>query len=103
MTVQEIPLTSAPQTFQILLGSNYFKLAFQWRDPSPGWVLDIVDSTGNPIVQGIPLVTGVDLLEQFQYLGIGGQLRVQTDTLPDAVPTFANLGVNSHLYFVSFP
>ncbi len=53
-----------------------------WRDaPSMngGYVLDIADANGKPIVQGIPFVTGADLLAQYAYLGIGGQLIVQTD------------------------
>lgn len=66
-----------------------------------GWVLDIADSANNPLVQGIPLVTGCDLLQQFGHLGIGGALWVLTDGDPMAVPTYHNLGSLSHLYFVT--
>jgi len=65
------------------------------------WVLDIADVSSDPIVQGIPLVTGCDLLAQYAYLGIPGQLVVQTDGSPDTMPTYANLGTNSHLYYVA--
>jgi hypothetical protein len=57
----------------------------------------------------MPLITGIDLLSQFEYLGIGKsddtatltQLIVMTYTAgipPDTVPTWDSLGVDSFLY-----
>jgi hypothetical protein len=66
-----------------------------------GWVVDINDRFGAQLVNGIPLVTGCDLLSQYRHLGFSGQLRVQTDDTPDDVPTFANLGEKSHLYWIT--
>jgi hypothetical protein len=100
-TIYEIPLSAAPQSFTAQLAGVSYQLTAQWRNAAEGcWILDIADAAGNPLVQGIPLVTGCDLLAQYRYLGIGGQLRVQTDNDPDAMPTFDNLGNASHLYFV---
>lgn len=97
-SVFEIPLNGQPQRMQITLANVVYQLTVQWRN-SAGWVLDIATLAGTPIVQGIPLVTGTDLLAQYRYLGIGGGLAVSTDADPDAVPTYANLGTASHLYF----
>lgn len=95
----EIPLSPNPQTFTISLSGVDYRLTVQWRNAEgAGWILDIADTSANPIIQGIPLVTGVNLLEQFEYL-ISGVLWVQTTADPDAVPTFDNLGVGSHLYW----
>ena len=55
----------------------------------------------NLLVSGIPLVTGVNLLEQYAHLGFGGGLYVQTTSNPDEVPTFTNLGVDGLLYWVT--
>ncbi len=100
-TTYEIPLSSAPQTFSIILAGISYQLTVRYADaPMGGWLLDIVDQDGNDILCGAPLVTGHDLLEQYAYLGIGGQLIVQTDADPDAVPTFDSLGVESHLFFL---
>lgn len=66
-----------------------------------GWAVDIASSNGSPIVNGIPLVTGCDLLAQYRHLGFAGELRVQTSSDPDAVPTWANLGNQSHLYWIT--
>jgi hypothetical protein len=63
------------------------------------WVLDIADDIGNPILSGIPLVTGANLLSQYGYLGFGGGLYVMTTSDPDAVPTFENLGDDGLLYW----
>lgn len=100
-TPLEIPLTPSAQKFQIALGLLTYTLTLKWVDqPNGGWTLDIGDSDENPIVGGIPLITGADLLEQYKYVGIPGQLIVQTDHDINAVPTYENLGINSHLYFI---
>jgi hypothetical protein len=96
----EIPLTPTPQLFSVQLGTTTYNMTLLWRDdPEQGWVLDIADSQDNPIVSGIPLVTGADLLAQYEYLNFGGQLIVQSDSDPLSVPTFTNLGQTSHLYW----
>lgn len=98
----EIPLSPQAQTFSIPLNAVTYNLTLMWRskDGIGGWVLDIADASNNPLVTGIPLVTGCDLLGQYAYLGFGGGLWVLTDGSPTAVPTYSNLGSLSHLYFV---
>lgn len=103
MNILEIPLVGGPQDMSIPLNGVTYRMTVLWRDAPTmdgGWCVDIADSGGNPIVQGIPLVTGANLLEQYEYLNINGELWVQTDNDIDAVPTFDNLGQASHLYFV---
>lgn len=94
----EIPLSAQSQSLQITLANVVYQLTVQWRNAA-GWILDIASMTGDPIIQGVPLVTGVDLLAQYRYLGIGGSLVVSTDADLDAVPAYENLGTTSHLYF----
>lgn len=100
-TIYEVPLTAEPQRFTIALGGTTYRVDLLWRDPAPGWVIDIADSSGTPLVQGVPLVTGANLLEQYGHLGFTGGLHVQTDNDADAVPTLGNLGTTSHLYFAT--
>ncbi len=100
MATYEIPLTATPQSFSIVLEDVTYRFTLKYvTAPMGGWLFDIADQDGNDILCGAPLVTGHDLLEQYGYLNIGGQLYVQTDADPDAVPTFDNLGVQSHVYF----
>jgi hypothetical protein len=96
----EIPLTpSTAQTFKITINGTLFTLTLFWVDEViGGWVLNIDDQNGNPIVDGIPLITGTDLLEQYGYLQLGFSLYCVTDGAPFLPPQFNNLGVTSHLY-----
>lgn len=97
----EIPLSNYNQRFTIsLVGVTYTMLVY-WSTAAACWVCDIADENNNPIACGLPLITGADLLAQFDYLDIGGELIVQTDHDVNAVPTFENLGTTGHLYFVT--
>ncbi|MDE1158441.1 MAG: hypothetical protein PW791_09210 [Neorhizobium sp.] len=101
MATYEIPLSGAPETFSIQLAGITYVLTFTYRDSvMGGWILSIADEDENPMVNGIPVITGADLLEPYGYLDFGGSLYAQTDADVDAVPTFTNFGSSSHLYFV---
>lgn len=100
----QIPVIPAGgnQAFSIDLNGTTYRLALNWRNArDAGWALDFSDADGNPIVSGIPLVTGADLLAPYKHLSIGGggSLTVTTDGDPEAAPTFDNLGILSHLYW----
>lgn len=98
-----IPLSADPQEFNITLGGIEYVMVVKWNDQlEGGWVLDISDSSGVPIICNTPLVTGIDLLDGLAYLGIPGSLYVFTKgASPFDVPTLTNLGNDSNLYFVS--
>lgn len=104
-----IPLTPEPQRFSIRLAGRDYRVTVRWFEPPAlvgqpgGWALDIADDTdaANPILCGLPLVTGINLLEQYAYLGIQGALYVYTDGNADAVPALESLGAESRLYFVT--
>lgn len=94
----EIPLSGRSEAFGITLGGTDYRLTLQYR---AGWILNIADANNSPIVGGIPLVTGVDLLGQYRHLGFTGGLWVQGSANPDDVPTFSDLGTGAKLYWVS--
>jgi hypothetical protein len=97
----EIPLAAQSTTMTITLAGVTYNLAITWRDaPANGWFLDIYDAQSNPILTGLALVTGANLLEQFDYLNFGFALYVQSDGDPDLNPTYQTLGITSHLYAV---
>lgn len=121
----EIPTSSTPQTFSIQLAGVTYIMSLNYHGANAesstaisgydtdsnsiidtnqigAWILDIYDATNAPIVAGIPLIPGIDLLYQYQYLNFGGSLVVSTDST-QSVPTFDGLGTTSHLYFVTFP
>lgn len=105
-TPYEIPLATTsgaaePQTFQIALGTVTYTLTFKFNPVSDCWMLDIDNFAGVNILDGLALVTGADLLSQFKYLGIPGQLVVWwvASGQPQA-PDFSNLGTEAKLYFI---
>jgi hypothetical protein len=99
-----VPLRPQPQTMTIALSGVTYTLSFNYRNvPMGGWTVDIGDASGNPILQGVPLVTGANLLKKYAYLGFVGALWVQTLDNPDAVPTFQNLGSDGQLFYVTNP
>ena len=93
-----IPLTPEPQAFGITLAGREYRLTVRWFDaPEGGWTLDIQEpDNSSPILMGLPLVTGCDLLEPYGYLNFGGELRVDAD-LP---ATLDNLGTDVELVFI---
>ncbi|KUZ78304.1 phage baseplate plug family protein [Burkholderia ubonensis] len=102
MSVYEIPLSPQPQRFTVTLSGVDYRMTVQYRAAgSASWVLNIADASGAPLVNGIPLVTGVDLLVQHRHLGFAGRLWVQGAESPDDVPTFDDLGIGSHLFWVT--
>lgn len=96
----ELPLTPAAQNFFIQLANILYKMSLRWNSVSNCWVFDLADADEVPFLAGIPIVTGINLLGQYAYLGIAGGLVALTDGNPDAVPTFQNLGDAGNLYFV---
>ena len=102
MNYYEIPLTPTQQTFKVTLSGTVYAMTLQYLNvDGGGWILSIADATGALIIGGIPLVTGVNLLEAYGYLGFAGGLWVQTKGDPDAVPTYGNLGIEAKLYWVT--
>lgn len=95
-----IPFSPQPQKIVVQLGGTTYTLTTRWLTPSDCWLLDIADVNNNPIVSGIPMITGADLLEQYRYLGFTGSLFAYATQAPvDTVPTFRNLGITTQVAF----
>lgn len=99
-TSNEVPLQPQAQQLYVSLNGVTYQLTLRWNAYSAAWVADLASASGTPMISGFPLVTGVDLLEQFEYLGIGGALVVQSDNDPNLVPNYGSLGVTGHLYYL---
>lgn len=99
MTINEIPLTADNQRFFIQLGGRQLAFTLLWRDS--GWIMDIADEDGSSLLNGVPLVTGVNLLAPYRHIGLNGELWVVSDDACQPYPTSTNLGTGSHLWHVS--
>ena len=87
------------QRFNVSLGGKSYIFQLVFRIDT--WFLDVLDVNANPLICGIPLVTGADLLAQYPEFQFGGRLEVGTvGNSPDQTPTFTGLGVQSQLYWI---
>lgn len=96
----EIPLSPHPQTLTVTLPNGTeigMSLIYQFNQDNC-WILNISDAEGNPLVSGIPLVTGADLLEQYAYLGLGIAMWCSTDGNLSQPPQWYDLGTGAHLW-----
>lgn len=96
----EIPLRPEAQIVSVQLGATIYILRLIWVDnPEAGWLLDISNADGEPLLTGVPLVAGADLLAQYPDLGFGGRLFVGSDGNLLEPPTYENLGVTAHMWW----
>ena len=88
---------TADRTFSVVLSvvTSSARISITWRDLY--WVLDLQNDRGEPVISGIPLVTGADLLAQYDYMGLGFKLVVVCDDSTQDYPTKTDLGGRSHL------
>lgn len=102
MTTYEFPLRPEAQQMTVQLGASTYSVRFGWADsPAGGWFIDIADVNGDALINGLPLTAGENVLQQFDYLGIGGEIRVETDGNDLIEPTYANLGSNGKVLFIT--
>lgn len=101
-----IQLSGIAETFTIDLAGTTYTLTIYWNDMmaesddgDTGWTMDIGDATGVSLACGLPMITGADLLDGLEYLGINGSLIMYTNGMTYVVPTFDNLGTDCNLYF----
>jgi len=128
MAETEIPLVPGPQRLRTTLGAAEYGLALLWREvegeevltdyaredyfagayvrhPDAGsvlkcWTLDIADAAGLPLLAGLPLVLGADLLAQHRHLGFTGGLYVAGVPALAEAPRFGDLGGAARLVWV---
>jgi hypothetical protein len=99
MIIREIPLVPRNQRLTVDINGTSYILLVSWNRSSGCWIMDIHDALDNKLLCGVPLVTGANLLEQF---GTNISMVVVTIAVghsPDEVPTYANLGLDGHLYY----
>jgi hypothetical protein len=99
--VFEIPLTPADQSLAITLGGVQYRLTLKWNAVAQAWFLDSADVSGALLLGGVAVVTGVNLLEPFAYIGFTGGLFASTDDNLDQPPGQTTLGRTAHIYWAA--
>lgn len=103
LTLFQIPLQNIPQRFEIALGTVTYTVENRWNSIAGYWELDWYDATGLPLVMGMALLGGVDLLDPYPQLGGNTAALVVLTAGADngATPTLDGLGVDSQLYYLT--
>lgn len=99
MSYYEIPLTTtafSQTAFKLTLGNDRninILLKLRYYDLYSLWVADVVDnSTGEELITAMPLVPGVDLLGQYEYLDIGSAYIIAAEPTSLQQPDNETLG-----------
>ena len=71
-----VPLTNSPnQTFTSTIPVNDKKLKLRfflkYNTEQNCWVMNLKDEKNNPLISAVPLVCGLNILDQQSYMGIG--------------------------------
>ncbi len=92
-----LPLAPQIQSFGLVLAGCEYRLTLRWLEAEEGgWVVDFQEpDKAEPILLGLPLVAGCDLLFPFAYQAYGGGLRLSSE-LPAGPDT---LGTEVRLLF----
>jgi hypothetical protein len=104
MSLQLIPVSSSPnQTLQVAVdingGVSQFFVYLTFNEIAGYWVMGISDSNQNPLLTDVPLVTGLNLLRQYQYLNIGSVYVFNVTGVPVDSPNTNDLGTDFQLYW----
>lgn len=95
-----IPLSGIAENFTISLRNQPYNFQIRYCDAEAGgWFLNLLTGNDVPLAMGLPMVTGLDLLQQYAYLNVGGELWVYSADPAEPEPTFDNLGTAVKLYF----
>lgn len=95
MAIYEIPLSSGNQRFAVQLNKITYKLQLIYR--LDRWYIDILNTSDLPIILGIAMNTGTDLLSQHQHLIKGSMFA--TNANQDESQGFFDLGAKIQLYW----
>lgn len=103
-TVFSVPLRSGTQQFVVSLGTISVMMRLIWRSASGGgWFIDIYESDGlTPILCGLPVRCGQNMLSQYQYLGLGRMVAL-IDGQAERDPSYDDMGSNLQLYWTPWP
>lgn len=69
-----------------------FVLTTRYREVCKYWTLDIADINGNYLLVNVPMLSMENILEPFEYLGIGGIVLVDMNNTGKAAADASELG-----------
>jgi hypothetical protein len=100
-TVYSLPVKPYPVKFRTMVNDTDYWFATQYREADEaGWVLDILNANENPLIMGIALVSGLDLMWQYHHMALDFSL-VMSCRENRGTPTYESLGSQDELLLVT--
>ncbi len=87
MATLRLPVQNGVDAYRVQteLDSVFYGLKFRWNARDNHWYMDI-DQALTPILEGMKVVNGLDLLAQFGHMQVDGRLPPGTFEVFDTVP-----------------
>lgn len=96
--MQQIPLDNSPnQNFNVTLdinGQNVVLNLYLSYNEDHYWTMQVRDRYKKPITDSIPLLSGQNLLQGLEYLGIGEAYLLKNSEINDEIPNVDNIGTD---------
>lgn len=102
-TLTALPLRNdtAWYSFTFTLSSTVYLFTIRYDQRMDRWIMDLADANSNPLVSGVPLLVGRNLIGRFVTEGLPvGYFFVTDDTNTGIEPTRFSFGTTHTLYFV---
>lgn len=98
-----VTTTAYPDTTQrVELDGAVYSMRLRWTERAGAWHMDLADSDGLAIVQGIRLVTLHPLLRRYRHLAVPpGELILIDAKDQGGKPTLEEMGERYRLYYVT--
>jgi hypothetical protein len=108
MSQQIVPLDNSPnQTWQVspLIdgATQTFFVALRYNEVANYWCMTIDDVNGNLLLDSVPLVTGVNILQQHAYLEIGSIFIINVSGTALDLPNNTDLGTDFVMVWADDP
>ena len=96
----KIPLRVNPNyNFSVDLEEHSYKFTIRWNGTGEFWVLNIEGITNNVVVNGIPMVTGPNLLKPFAIKELGAIYMVDLQS-QFSDPNYDDIGTRFVMLYV---
>lgn len=96
----QIPLEPNPYYFfTITLEEDLYKLQFRWNYTDAAWYMNVENLSTYRAVNGIKLVTGIDLLQPYALYELGSMYMIDLED-ENFDPNFDDIGTRFCLVYV---
>lgn len=88
-------------TFSIVLSGVVFILTFRYNGRMQRWMMDIADSSGNPLLNGLPCLDEQPMTARFVSLALpAGDFACFDDSGTGAQPTRYSFGIDHSMIYL---